>query len=810
MSRMGNSSPQVDENGRYWGAEAGYPEPTIPKLEELENVIRATPTADNFNKKAAGGMAGIAFSIADQNMQKSDINASQRSPQYQQSGCEQGGYYEARPGGGQQQHHYGGGAQPSAPNTKQDPFSPGYHHQDYYTSTSGSNHYGHAPANASNDNDDPYSGYPQQPQPSWVSTNRRSSYLDDPYQNDGYSSPYEYRGFAGDRDSANSVTPFRAGALPGRATPSYHHRRDEQEACYDKSPMVSPYGPPRTAPGAAGVGYGQNGDEIYCNDPYQSYGPQHDSHLGYINPNEIVDDADEGLEYHRPARRSILSLSSTNNHEGQNGHSASRSMGNRLSGLYNAVTNSSSRAVNNGAVATSKSVPGTVAVAGVLGAGASAAAGTMASNSTSLSVDNSTSNNKNGNSYELNDAANSSSQERAGASTGYLEKPSDWVENQKSNRKKWKWCIIISVALAVITGVCLYVGLGILSKGGDSENSGSGGSDGAVGGGGLTADEDTEINGDLDIKSAEIQALMNNDKLHKVFPAMDYTGLNTVFPECLQWPPSQNNITRDMAVLSQLTNTIRTYGTDCNQTEMIIHSFDRLGLDDMKIWLGVWQDANTTTNERQLDQMWNILDTYGSDRFEGIIIANEILFREEMTMFDLQKLISAVKTNLTERGMGDMIVSTGDLGDNWTEQLADISDAIMGNVHPFFAGVDVTAASEWTTTFWDNKIGLYKKSENRLNIIAETGWPTGGGSINGSIAGHDELNTFLDTWVCRAMEEKINYFFFEAFDEPWKIRFNEEGKEWEDKWGLMTVNRELKDGITIPDCDGLTVDQVNW
>lgn len=45
---------------------------------------------------------------------------------------------------------------------------------------------------------------------------------------------------------------------------------------------------------------------------------------------------------------------------------------------------------------------------------------------------------------------------------------------------------------------------------------------------------------------------------------------------------------------------------------------------------------------------------------------------------------------------------------------------------------------------------------------------------------------------------------FEAFDEPWKIQFNTPGKEWEDKWGLMDSGRNLKKGLTIPDCGGKT------
>lgn len=45
---------------------------------------------------------------------------------------------------------------------------------------------------------------------------------------------------------------------------------------------------------------------------------------------------------------------------------------------------------------------------------------------------------------------------------------------------------------------------------------------------------------------------------------------------------------------------------------------------------------------------------------------------------------------------------------------------------------------------------------------------------------------------------------FEAFDEPWKVIYNTPGKSWEDKWGLMDAGRNLKAGLTIPDCGGKT------
>lgn len=385
----------------------------------------------------------------------------------------------------------------------------------------------------------------------------------------------------------------------------------------------------------------------------------------------------------------------------------------------------------------------------------------------------------------------------------------DVREKAKPKSKKWKWVGIAVVAFVIIGAIVGGIVGWLVANGG-------GGDDGDKGGGheGQSAADDEAANGVLDKSSSEIKALLNNPDLHKVFPGMDYTPINTQYPYCIHDPPSQNNITRDVAVLSQLTNTIRLYGTDCNQTEMVVEAINKLGLeDDVKVWLGVWQDGNETTNARQLEQMWDILDNYGSKPFKGVIVANEILFREEMTITQLATVLDGVRTNLTKKGIKDFPVATSDLGDDWTQELADDSDYIMANIHPFFAGVEAEEAADWTMKFWKQRDGQYWKKDSEKNIIAEVGWPTGGGTscgaaktcTKGSVAGIDGLNQLLKDWVCPALEDKTQYFWFSSFDEPWKERFNEAGKRWEDKWGLMDVNRNLKDGVKIPDCGGKTV-----
>ncbi|EKV12967.1 Glucan endo-1,3-beta-glucosidase btgC [Penicillium digitatum Pd1] len=378
-------------------------------------------------------------------------------------------------------------------------------------------------------------------------------------------------------------------------------------------------------------------------------------------------------------------------------------------------------------------------------------------------------------------------------------------------RKKMGWIVGLVLGFVILGAIVGGAVGGTIGNRHSEKKSTAAGADTATG--------DTTTNGDLDKDSSEIQALMGNPNLHKVFPGMDYTPWGVQYPDCLKWPPSQNNVTRDMAVLSQLTNTVRLYGTDCNQTEMVLHAIDRLELTDIKLWLGVWIDSNTTTTERQINHLYTLLnDTKHTPIYKGVIVGNEALYRagnsKQSAETTLISYIREVTTEVKNRNL-DLLIATSDLGDNWNAQLVEEVDVVMSNVHPFFAGVNVDAAVGWTWDFWQTHDVSLTKGTNKKQIISEVGWPSGGGKdcggssvcdddTPGSVASIENMNTFMSDWICPALENGTDYFWFEAFDEPWKIQFNTPGKEWEDKWGLMDSGRNLKKGLTIPDCGGKT------
>jgi len=456
----------------------------------------------------------------------------------------------------------------------------------------------------------------------------------------------------------------------------------------------------------------------YSDTPYTHYSSSAQNlapQMGMINPNDVADDDDWGM-----------------------GPTPPQPVSNKRRSLVPFATRGASRTTSRDG---SSASPGSSINSGVAGAGA--AAGTAAYAATTGAHG----------AYDAVPMANGSQEAMA-------EKASWRVSDDKRKRKKGMW-----IAIAIITVVLLAAILGgvlgaMLNNGGHKSDSNAGVSAGDV------AKDNKD---DLDKNSAEIKALMNNKDLHKVFPGMDYTPLNAQYPDCLKAGPSQNNITRDLAVMSQLTNAVRLYGTDCNQTQMLIHAIDRLAIKDtMKIWLGVWLDSNDTTTQRQIAQTWTILDDYGCDYFKGVIIGNEVLYRKDMSSTELLGHITDFRKNITDHKC-QLPVAMADLGDNWTADMATKVDYVMSNVHPFFAGVDAAAAAAWTWNFWREKdVSLTASNNSIKQVIAEVGWPSAGGKDcgaadtcdTGSVAGISEMNQFLEDWVCPSMTNKTEYFWY--------------------------------------------------
>lgn len=242
-------------------------------------------------------------------------------------------------------------------------------------------------------------------------------------------------------------------------------------------------------------------------------------------------------------------------------------------------------------------------------------------------------------------------------------------------------------------------------------------------------------------------------------------------------------------------------------TDFVLQAIENLNVD-MTVFMSIYIDNNDTTWERQYAEGLWTLSHYGVDHIDGVTVGNEVLFNGWLTEAELVERIATVRTQVNSMGFSKTLpVGTSDLGSNIDTALVAGSDYVMANVHPFFAPNPVDTAATWTWDFFAQNDVIYANettfptynagaTKNVPAMISETGWPTRGPANGTAVPGISELQTFLDTFICQSNQMGLPYYFFEAFDEPWKIIYD----ETETSWGLFNANKTLKAGITVPDC----------
>ncbi|KAG0145928.1 hypothetical protein CROQUDRAFT_658038 [Cronartium quercuum f. sp. fusiforme G11] len=297
------------------------------------------------------------------------------------------------------------------------------------------------------------------------------------------------------------------------------------------------------------------------------------------------------------------------------------------------------------------------------------------------------------------------------------------------------------------------------------------------------------------------------------FYGMAYSPEGALLPNC---GASQANVTRDVANMAQLTPRIRLYGSDCNQTALVLQGIKDAGNVDLSVWLGVYIDGNDTVYQRQMDAVVDAIKTYGTEHIAGITVGNEFLllsYGDSGSATDPKGVAARTtllnyikKTNETLQALKldkAIPLGTADAGSAVTKELCAGADYVMANVHPWFGKVPIDQAAGWTYQFFqDFDVNVCAQAANKpIMYIAETGWPTKTDNVSMAAAwpsgpGIPNLQKFLDTFICQANQNATNYFFFEYKDESWKKVYG----NVEPYWGLFDFDINFKDELKLPNC----------
>ena len=242
---------------------------------------------------------------------------------------------------------------------------------------------------------------------------------------------------------------------------------------------------------------------------------------------------------------------------------------------------------------------------------------------------------------------------------------------------------------------------------------------------------------------------------------------------------SREQIERRMAIVAPYTTWIRTFGMD-DGLEASGAVARTLGL---KTALGAWIGPVAEENERQIG---NLLAAVKAGEADMVIVGSEVLLRGDLPVDELIAYLQRVRA-----GAGGVPVGYADVWDVWLghPELVAAVDVVVANCHPFWSGVDAGRAVPLVEDWYHQ---VQAVAADRPVIIGETGWPTGGDPVGEAVPALDDAVEFLSAFLAWAEAAGVEYFYFEAFDEPWK-------EAWEGSqgphWGVWDQDGVLKEGM---------------
>ncbi|PWN47378.1 glycoside hydrolase [Violaceomyces palustris] len=196
------------------------------------------------------------------------------------------------------------------------------------------------------------------------------------------------------------------------------------------------------------------------------------------------------------------------------------------------------------------------------------------------------------------------------------------------------------------------------------------------------------------------------------------------------------------------------------------------------------EDPNDAAWDRQVNNITIALNAYGTTNVGGVTVGNEYLLGGGSST-NLLAYVEKFRT-IASQNSWTFPIGTADAGSEFTTAVAQGVDYFMANVHAWFAGTLVQDGPAWTYEYFEeNDQAIAGQVSNKPTAyIAETGWPSGAndtahmtyvneaGEKTGAVAGVDQLQTFLDGYVCNANKNGTGYFFCEfCFPTPQVVFF---------------------------------------
>ncbi|HKE97037.1 MAG TPA: glycosyltransferase, partial [Povalibacter sp.] len=241
--------------------------------------------------------------------------------------------------------------------------------------------------------------------------------------------------------------------------------------------------------------------------------------------------------------------------------------------------------------------------------------------------------------------------------------------------------------------------------------------------------------------------------------------------------PSTRQIDADLALLAAAqVNAVRTYSALDTLAEVPALA----ARHDIRVAVGAWLDRNRATNDLEVDAAIRLAQQH--DNVIRLVIGNEVILRGDLTVAELTQHLDRVRAAVHQP------VSTAEPWHVWINnpQLAEHVDFIGVHLLPYWEGIEVTAAVDYLV---GRMRQLQQAFPDKRIVILEVGWPSDGRTREAAVASVSNEALFLRRFLARARDEGYVYYVMEAFDQPWKAKYEGAVGAY---WGVYNVERRPK------------------
>ncbi len=255
---------------------------------------------------------------------------------------------------------------------------------------------------------------------------------------------------------------------------------------------------------------------------------------------------------------------------------------------------------------------------------------------------------------------------------------------------------------------------------------------------------------------------------------------------------SEEQLRARMAIIAPHTQWIRTFGSThgLENASKIAHE---MGL---KAAVGAWLSKDLSDNELEIS---NLISAAKAGHVDLAIVGSEVLLRGDLSESQLVGYINRVK-----REAPGVQVTTADAYGVMLLHPSVVSavDIVFVNYYPYWENISVEYAIA-AIHGWHQLVTA--KAGGKPVVVSETGWPSCGDRRGDAVPSPENASSYFLNFVSWARANNVSYFYFEAFDESWKVK--DEGPQGA-CWGIWNKSGNLKPGMQDV-FDNKTI-QDNW